>query len=117
MSWGLGMFRRWWHRRLLPRCRRQASAHRPRRVRGLRPCVWSGAAGAPYVAKVTRDALMREEAEHYPAYDFESNVGYPAAIHKSALAWYGPSAIHRRSWIFMDGLCWRGVPPAPGRLF
>src|SRR4029453_17113807 len=45
------------------------------------------------------------------------NGGYPAPIHKSALAWYGPSAIHRRSWIFMDGLCWRGVPPAPGRLF
>jgi len=62
-------------------------------------------------------ALMRAEAEHYPAYEFESNVGYPAPVHKSALAWCGPSAIHRRSWIFMDGLCWRGVPPAPGRLF
>jgi len=74
-------------------------------------------AAASCVAKVTRDALMRGEAEHYPAYDFESNVGYPAPVHKSALAWYGPSAIHRRSWIFMDGLCWRGVPPAPGRLF
>ena len=66
---------------------------------------------------VTRDALMRAEAEHYPAYEFESNVGYPAPVHKSALAWCGPSAIHRRSWIFMDGLCWRGVPPPPGRLF
>jgi ribonuclease HII len=74
-------------------------------------------AAASCVAKVTRDALMREEAEHYPAYEFESNVGYPAPVHKSALAWYGPSAIHRRSWIFMDGLCWRGVPPASGRLF
>jgi ribonuclease HII len=74
-------------------------------------------AAASCVAKVTRDALMRNEAEHYPAYDFESNVGYPAPVHKSALAWFGPSAIHRRSWIFMDGLCWRGVPPAPGRLF
>ena len=74
-------------------------------------------AAASCVAKVTRDALMRGEAEHYPAYDFESNVGYPAPVHKSALAWFGPSAIHRRSWIFMDGLCWRGVPPAPGRLF
>ena len=30
---------------------------------------------------------------------------------------YGPSAIHRRSWIFMESLCWRGVAPAPGRLF
>jgi ribonuclease HII len=74
-------------------------------------------AAASCVAKVTRDALMREEAEHFPPYEFESNVGYPAPVHQAALRGYGPSAIHRRSWIFMDGLCWRGVPPAPGRLF
>ncbi len=74
-------------------------------------------AAASVVAKVTRDALMREEAEHFPAYGFESNVGYPAPVHKAALAAYGPSAIHRRSWVFMEGLCWGGLPPAPGRLF
>jgi ribonuclease HII len=74
-------------------------------------------AAASCVAKVTRDALMHEEAEHYPPYGFESNVGYPAPTHKAALAGYGPSAIHRRSWIFMEGLCWRGVPPPPSRLF
>jgi ribonuclease HII len=74
-------------------------------------------AAASCVAKVTRDALMHDEAEHFPPYGFESNVGYPAPVHKAALAGYGPSAIHRRSWIFMDGLCWRGVPPPPGRLF
>jgi ribonuclease HII len=74
-------------------------------------------AAASCVAKVTRDALMREEAEHFPPYDFESNVGYPAPVHKHALAGYGPSSIHRRSWIFMEHLCWRGLPPPPGRLF
>jgi ribonuclease HII len=74
-------------------------------------------AAASCVAKVTRDHLMGEEAEHFPPYDFESNVGYPAPVHKAALAGYGPSAIHRRSWIFMEGLCWRGLPPPPGRLF
>jgi ribonuclease HII len=74
-------------------------------------------AAASCVAKVTRDAMMRDEAEHYPPYDFESNVGYPAPMHQHALRAYGPSAIHRRSWIFMDGLSWRGVPPPPGRLF
>jgi ribonuclease HII len=74
-------------------------------------------AAASCVAKVARDALMVAEAEHYPAYGFESNVGYPAPVHKAALAGYGPSAIHRRSWIFMEGLCWRGLPPPPGRLF
>ena len=30
--------------------------------------------------------MMREEAEHFPPYDFESNVGYPAPVHKAALA-------------------------------
>lgn len=74
-------------------------------------------AAASCVAKVTRDAIMRGEAEHYPPYGFESNVGYPAPVHKTALRGYGPSVIHRRSWIFMDGLCWPGMPPPPGRLF
>jgi ribonuclease HII len=83
-------------------------------VRGDATCL--AVAAASCVAKVTRDAMMRAEAEHYPAYEFESNVGYPAPVHKSALAWLGPSAIHRRSWIFMEGLCWRGVPPPAGRL-
>jgi ribonuclease HII len=74
-------------------------------------------AAASCVAKVTRDRLMIEESEHYPPYAFESNVGYPAPVHKSALRGYGPSAIHRRSWIFMEGLNWGGLPPPPGRLF
>jgi ribonuclease HII len=74
-------------------------------------------AAASCVAKVTRDAIMHDEAEHYPPYGFESNVGYPAPVHKAALRGYGPSVIHRRSWIFMEGLCWPGMPPPPGRLF
>lgn len=74
-------------------------------------------AAASVVAKVTRDALMAEESEHFPAYGFESNRGYPAPVHQAALAAYGPTSIHRRSWVFMDGLCWGGLPPAPGRLF
>ena len=47
-------------------------------------------AAASVVAKVTRDAMMGEEAEHFPAYGFESNVGYPAPVHKAALACVGP---------------------------
>jgi ribonuclease HII len=84
-------------------------------IKGDASCL--AVAAASCVAKVTRDHLMGEEAEHFPPYDFESNVGYPAPVHKAALAGYGPSAIHRRSWIFMEGLCWRGLPPPPGRLF
>jgi ribonuclease HII len=66
-------------------------------------------AAASVVAKVTRDAMMAEEAEHFPAYGFDTNRGYPAPIHKCALAGYGPSLIHRRSWIFMDYGMWGGV--------
>jgi ribonuclease HII len=84
-------------------------------IKGDATCL--AVAAASCVAKVTRDGMMLEEAQHYPPYDFESNVGYPAPAHKLALAGYGPSAIHRRSWIFMESLCWRGVPPASGRLF
>lgn len=74
-------------------------------------------AAASCVAKVTRDALMREEAEHFPAFGFESNKGYPAPVHKAALNAWGPTTIHRRSWVFMEGLPWGGLAPAPGRLF
>ena len=67
-------------------------------------------AAASVIAKTTRDAMMADEAEHYPAYGFESNRGYPAPVHKCALAAYGPSTIHRRSWIFMDYCLWGGIP-------
>ncbi len=79
-------------------------------------------ASASVVAKVTRDRLMRAESEHYPAYGFESNKGYPSPDHRAALAWLGPTILHRRSWAFMDGLPWNGLhrlqrPTAQGRLF
>ncbi len=63
-------------------------------------------AAASVIAKVTRDQIMVEEAQHFPHYSFESNRGYPAPAHRCALEGYGPSAIHRRSWIFMDNLLW-----------
>ena len=76
-------------------------------------------AAASILAKVTRDRIMRAEAEHHPAFWFESNKGYPGPRHRAALHWLGPSVIHRRSWAFMDGLVWSGVPryrrPEPQR--
>ena len=74
-------------------------------------------AAASCVAKVERDSMMAAEAEHFPAYGFDSNRGYPAPVHKMALRGYGPTTIHRRSWVFMDDLVWGGLAPAPGRLF
>lgn len=65
---------------------------------------------ASILAKVTRDRMMRGWAASYPYYNFEANKGYPGPRHKAALHHWGPSAIHRRSWVFMDHLPWTGVP-------
>ncbi len=73
-------------------------------VRGDATCLTISAASV--LAKVTRDRLMRAESVHYPGYDFEFNKGYPCPRHKMALQAYGPTAIHRRTWVFMDHLAW-----------
>src|SRR5579863_476202 len=73
-------------------------------VRGDAKCL--SIASASILAKVTRDRLMRAEAEHFPMYEFDSNKGYPCPRHKMALQAYGPTSIHRRTWIFMEGLVW-----------
>jgi len=67
-------------------------------------------AAASVLAKVVRDRLMREQADHYPAYAFERNKGYPSPVHKIALRGYGPSAVHRRTWAFVRNLPWCGDP-------
>ena len=82
-----------------------------RLVKGDATCL--SIAAASILAKVSRDRLMRAEAVHYPLYDFEHNKGYPCPRHKMALQAWGPSAIHRRSWVFMDALpWWRSEAPA-----
>ncbi len=67
-------------------------------------------AAASILAKVTRDRIMRGEAPHFPGYLFEENKGYPCPRHKAALQAWGPTSIHRRSWVFMDHLPWTGIP-------
>lgn len=57
---------------------------------------------ASVLAKVSRDRLMREMASDYPLWSFDTNKGYPCAKHRRALQGYGPSALHRTSWAFMD---------------
>lgn len=56
-------------------------------------------AAASIVAKVTRDRLMVQYDEIYPEYGFKSNKGYGAAAHIEALKKYGPTPIHRKSFI------------------
>lgn len=82
--------------------------HVERRVKADATCLV--VAAASIVAKVTRDRMMREHAEHYPAWSFDTNKGYPCDDHLAALQWFGPSAIHRRSWVFMDNYVpWTGI--------
>ena len=75
-----------------------------RLIKGDATCL--SIAAASILAKVTRDRIMRDEARHYPLYDFEYNKGYPCPRHKLALKAWGPSAIHRRTWVFMERLPW-----------
>ena len=68
-------------------------------------------AAASILAKVTRDRLMRELAVEFPAWRFDTNKGYPCHWHRTALAAYGPSSVHRTSWAFMDNFVpWPGAP-------
>ena len=76
-------------------------------VRGDSTCL--SIAAASIVAKVTRDRMMRAAAGDHPGYDFELNKGYPCPRHQLALKGYGPTAIHRRSWAFMDSVPWAGA--------
>ena len=54
---------------------------------------------ASIVAKVTRDRMMVEYDKVFPEYGFASNKGYGSAEHIQALKTYGPSPIHRASFI------------------
>ena len=62
-------------------------------------------AAASIVAKVTRDRLMREYDRLMPEYGFASNKGYGSREHIEALKKYGPSPIHRATFIthFVSG--------------
>ena len=54
---------------------------------------------ASIVAKVTRDRMMEEYDKVLPEYGFASNKGYGSAAHIEALKKYGPSPIHRKTFI------------------
>ena len=60
---------------------------------------------ASILAKVYRDALMRDYAAQYPEYAFERNAGYGTAQHIRAIREVGICPIHRRTFVkkFWDG--------------
>ncbi len=56
-------------------------------------------AAASILAKVTRDNLMVEMSANYPQYGFEIHKGYGTKAHYEALATYGPSPVHRMTFL------------------
>ena len=56
-------------------------------------------AAASVLAKVSRDDVMLRMAEEYPGYGFEVHKGYGTKAHYEALRTFGPSPIHRRTFL------------------
>ena len=55
-------------------------------------------AAASIIAKVTRDAIMREYHKQFPQYGFDRHKGYPTKAHRQAIEAHGPCTIHRKSF-------------------
>ena len=56
-------------------------------------------AAASIIAKVTRDYIMEDYHKIYPNYNFLKNKGYGTKEHMQAIANYGLTPIHRRSFL------------------
>lgn len=56
-------------------------------------------AAASILAKVSRDRLMRQLSQQYPEYQLEKHKGYGTKLHIQLIQQYGPSAIHRKTFL------------------
>lgn len=56
-------------------------------------------AAASIIAKVTRDRLMKKEAEKFPHYSWHTNKGYATQAHIKAIREHGPCELHRHSFL------------------
>ena len=56
-------------------------------------------AAASILAKVTRDHMMEEYDKDYPEYGFAKHKGYGTPAHITALKEFGPTPLHRRTFI------------------
>lgn len=55
-------------------------------------------AAASILAKTYRDDYMMKLHEEYPQYHWDENKGYPTRAHRAAIAQYGPTSYHRRTF-------------------
>lgn len=66
-------------------------------VKGDAKCI--SIAAASVLAKVSRDRYIKELAKKYPEYGFEKHKGYGTAMHNEAILKYGPSPVHRKTFL------------------
>jgi len=59
-------------------------------------------AAASILAKTHRDGLMEELDKDFPVYGWKKNKGYPTKFHREAIAGYGISSYHRKSYRLLD---------------
>jgi ribonuclease HII len=63
---------------------------------------------ASIVAKICRDRVMWDLAQHYPGYGWETNAGYPSKSHREALQNLGLTPHHRRSFKPVHNILYQG---------
>ncbi|MFN3529152.1 MAG: ribonuclease HII [Bacteroidia bacterium] len=59
---------------------------------------YASIAAASILAKTYRDEMMRQYHERYPDYGWYQNKGYPTQDHRQAIALYGETPLHRKSF-------------------
>ncbi len=78
---------------------REASITTPHRCIVKGDSLSASIAAASILAKVSRDHWMLEMARQYPEYAFDQHKGYGTRLHYERLRTYGPSPIHRRTFL------------------
>ena len=75
----------------------ELSVHSIKVVKGDSLC--ASIAAASILAKVTRDRFMLQLDREYPQYGFAAHKGYGTKAHYAALRQYGPSPVHRPTYL------------------
>jgi len=60
--------------------------------------IFASIAAASVLAKTHRDQYMEQQAHLFPLYQWDKNMGYPTQAHRQAIAQWGQSPLHRKSF-------------------
>ena len=64
--------------------------------------IYFSIAAASVLAKTHRDDYMNKIHNEYPQYGWDKNKGYPTRFHRDAIAKYGITPYHRKSFALLD---------------